>query len=102
LSTVLARPDRIRIGILTLETRKERRTSNPDMSGIKFPEIDSFLPEVGHVDVTVFRLQHQLDRLSRGGVVLNQQRAHANPFIPQPGQVGECMSSRFGLGVATN
>ena len=33
MSTVLARPDRIRIGVLTLETRKERSTSNPDMSG---------------------------------------------------------------------
>ena len=48
---------------------------------VEFPEIDPFLAEVGRVDVEAF--QHQFNRLGRGGLVLNQQNAHASLHHPR-------------------
>ena len=57
-----------------------------DVVVVQFSEVDAFLAKVGRIDVETLRLQHQLDRLSRGSVVLNQQYAHAqSPVIPASG-----------------
>jgi hypothetical protein len=50
---------------------------------VQFSEINAFFAEIGRIDGETLRLQHQFDRLSRGGVVLNQQYAHAqSPSSP--------------------
>ena len=47
---------------------------------IDLAEIDAFFAEVGRIDVEALGLEHQLDRLRDGAVVLDQQNAHANPL----------------------
>ncbi len=56
-----------------------------DVVVVQLAEVDTFLAEVGGVDVEALGFQHQLDRLSGGAVVLNQQHAHASPL---PRRVG--------------
>ena len=51
-----------------------------DVVVVELAEIDAFFAEIGGVDVEALGLQHQLDRLSGGAVVLNQQYAHASPL----------------------
>src|SRR5262249_43202542 len=60
-----------------------------DVVVVELAEINAFFAQVGGVDVKSLRLQHQLNRLSGGAVVLNQQNAHASP-LPR----------RFGLRLA--
>src|SRR5262249_26583327 len=52
---------------------------------VELAEIDAFFAQIGRIDVEAFGLQHQLNRLSSGAVVLNQQHAHASPLPPAPG-----------------
>src|SRR5262249_26167714 len=51
-----------------------------DVVVVEFTEIDALFPQIGGVDVEALGLHHQLDRLSGGAVVLNQQYAHASPL----------------------
>jgi hypothetical protein len=50
-----------------------------DVVVIKLAEVDTLFPEVRRVHVEALGLEHQLDGLRRGAVVLNQQYAHASP-----------------------
>ncbi len=43
---------------------------------VDLAEIDAFLAQVGRIDVEALRLEHQLDALRGGAVVLDQQYAH--------------------------
>src|SRR5262249_19730507 len=52
---------------------------------VELAEVDAFFAQIGRIDVEAFRLQHQLNRLSSGAVVLNQQHAHASPLPPALG-----------------
>jgi len=51
---------------------REVQIEQNDVVVVEFSEIDAFFAKVGRIDVETLRLQHQLDRLSRGGIVLNQ------------------------------
>ena len=48
---------------------------------VEFAEIDAVFAQIGGVDVEALELQHQLNGLGDGAVVLNQQNAHANPLL---------------------
>jgi hypothetical protein len=52
-----------------------------DVVIVQFAEIDPLFPKVGGVKVEAFGRQHQLNRLSGGAIVLDQQNAHANPLL---------------------
>ena len=78
-----ARPERIRIGVLTLETRERAQNletrhvgqvqvEKDDVVVVELAEIDAFLTEIGGVDVETLGFEHQLNRLSCRAVVFNQ------------------------------
>jgi hypothetical protein len=51
-----------------------------DIVIVELAEIDTFFAKVGGVEVEALRLEHQLNGLSYGGIVFNQQNAHSNPL----------------------
>src|SRR5215472_5156405 len=63
-----------------LETRhvREVQVEQDDVVVVEFAEIDALFAQIGGVDVEALGLEHQLNRLSRGTVILNQQYAHAS------------------------
>jgi hypothetical protein len=67
-----------------LETRSDRKKQN-DVVIVELAEIDAFFAKVGGVGVEALRFQYQLNRLSSGAVVLNQQNAHAICFLATSG-----------------
>src|SRR5262245_27090267 len=78
-----------------LEARHVRQVQveQDDVVVVKLAEIDTFFAQIGGVDVEALGLQHQLNRLSSGAVVLNQQYAHASPL---PRRVGLRSARRSG------
>jgi hypothetical protein len=73
-----------------------------DIVIVELSEINTFLAEVGRIDVEAFGLQHQFDRPRRRGVVLNQQNAHAKPPCPRIGPGRRAMMGRQGIRLRTN
>ena len=91
-----ARPVRIRIGRLHLGDPQRAQNleaghvgqvqvEQDDVVIVELAEIDALFAQIGGVDVEAFGLQHQLDGLSGGAVVLNQQNAHASPLPRRAG-----------------
>jgi len=86
-----ANPERIRIGVLTFDTRaaqnfearhvRQVQIKEEDVVVVDLAEIDAFFAEIGRVDVKALGFRHQLDRLRGGAIVFNQQYAHASPFF---------------------
>ena len=83
MSSMPARPERIRIGVLTLETRSDAQhleaghvrqvqVEQDDVVVVELAEIDALFAEIRRVDVEALGLEHQLDRLRSGAIVLNQ------------------------------
>jgi hypothetical protein len=86
-------PDRIRIGVLILgkpqasqdfvtgHVRKVQVEQN-DVVVVQLAEIDALFAQIRGVHVEAFRLQHQLDALRCGAVILDQQNPHIYPLFP--------------------
>ena len=83
MSSMPARPERIRIGVLTLATRKRAQhliaghvgkiqIEKDDIVIVELAEIDAFLAEIRRIDVEILGLEHQLDALRGGAVIFNQ------------------------------
>jgi hypothetical protein len=70
-----------------LEARHVRQVQieQDDVVIVELAEIDALFAQIGGVDVEALGLEHQLDRLSSGAVVLNQQYAHASPLPRRTG-----------------
>ena len=51
-----------------------------DIVIVELAEIDTLFAKVGGIEVEALRLKHQLNGLSDGGIVFNQQNAHSNPL----------------------
>ena len=59
-----------------------------DVVIIQLAQVQAFLAEIGLVDIESFGREHQLDRLGRGRLVLDQKYAHGwSPLKPQPGSL---------------
>ena len=52
------------------------KVEHDDVVIIELAQIYAFLAEVGRIDVEAFGLEHQLDALRRGAIVLDQQNSH--------------------------
>ena len=95
MSSMPARPERIRIGVFTLATRRRAQhlvarhvgkvqIEEDDVVVVELAEIDALFAEIGRVDVEALGLEHQLDALRGGAVVFDQQYAHAkSPSSPR-------------------
>ena len=95
MSSMPARPERIRIGVCDLADAQrledlvaahvgQVEVEKDDVVVVELAKIDAFLAEVGRVDVETFGLQHQLDALRRCAVVLDQKDPHVVPLFPDP------------------
>src|SRR5215467_7777289 len=60
---------------------RQVQVEQDDVVVVKLAEIDAFFAQIGGVDVEALGLEHQLNRLSGGAVVLNQQNAHAHRLL---------------------
>src|SRR4029079_12716067 len=56
-----------------------------DVVVVELSEVDTLFAEIRRVDVEALGLEHQLNRLRSGAIVLNQQDAHASPLLPSAG-----------------
>src|SRR5262249_49837270 len=59
---------------------REVQVEQDDVVVVELAEIDTFFAQVGGVDVEALGFEHQLNRLSGGTVILNQQYAHPSPL----------------------
>src|SRR6516225_328407 len=57
---------------------REVQVEQDDVVVVEFAEIDALFAQIGGVDVEALGFEHQLNRLSGGAIVLNQQYAHAS------------------------
>src|SRR5690242_8157708 len=71
-------PNPLDIIIGVPDQRRHVQVEQDDVVVVKFAEIAPLFTQVGRIDVEALRLQHQLNRLSGGAVVLSQQNAHAD------------------------
>ena len=55
-----------------------------DVVIIKLAKIDPLFAEVGGVAIKAFRLQHQLDALSRRAIIFDQKNPHVIPLSRDP------------------
>jgi hypothetical protein len=55
---------------------RQREIEDDDVIIVELAEVDAFLAEIGRVDIEPFGLEHQLDALRRGAIVLDQQDSH--------------------------
>ncbi len=51
---------------------------------VELAEVQALFAEIGGVDVDAFGRQHELDAAGGGGIILDQQNAHAKPLFSVP------------------
>ncbi len=55
---------------------RQHQIENDDVVIVKLADLQPILAEIGGIADEAFLLQHQLDALGGGGIVLNQQNTH--------------------------
>ncbi len=58
---------------------RQVQVEQDDVVIIQLAEIQTFLAEVGRIDIEAFGGEHQLDGLGGGRFVFDQQNAHLSP-----------------------